>query len=143
MRGAQVGVGFLAILVALSVFPIRRMTAPHWYISVTSADGSPAGNVLIREEANDYSCGSGEQEETALSGVDGRVEFAPKYIRTTLAHCIFRTLESAATGVHASFGRNTWAFPIGEDAYILDKNGKIYSWNGHPGVLHSQLVLKR
>ncbi len=73
----------------------------------------------------------------------GQVEFAPKYIRTTVAHCMLQIIRSAKAGAHASFGSNTWAFPLGADAYILDKNGNIYSWPGYPGVLHSELVLKR
>jgi hypothetical protein len=144
MQRPPVGIGFgiLVIAVALCVVPFKRMTAPHWYIRVTNADGSPASNILVREEANDYSCGSGEQEEDVTSNKDGQIEFAPKHIRTTVAHCIFQTIKSAEAGAHASFGHNTWAFPIGADGYILDKNGNIYSWSGNPGVLHSRLILK-
>ena len=145
MRPGRVGAKFLfaAMAVALCFVPYKRMTAPHWYIRVTNADGSPASNIRIREEANDYSCGSDEQEEDVTSNGIGEVEFAPKYIRTTVVHCILRTIRSTAAGVHASFGRNTWAFPIGPNGYILDKNGNIYAWSGHPAVLHSQLMLKR
>jgi len=138
----RIGFGIVAAVIALCFVPFKRMTAPHWYIRVANADGSPASNIRIREDANDYSCGSDEQEEDATSNGIGEVEFAPKYIRTTAVHCILRTIKSAEAGAHASFGRNAWAFPIGADAYILDEKGNIYSWSGHPGVLHSQVVLK-
>jgi hypothetical protein len=143
MQRPLVGIGFgiLAIVVALCFVPFKRMTAPHWYIGVTNADGSPASNIPVREEANDYTCGAAEQEENATTDSGGKIEFAPKHIRTTVAHCISQSIKSAQAGVHSSFGRNTWAFPIGADGYILDKNGNIYSWSGNPGVLHSRLVL--
>ena len=144
MRPARVGASllFLAIVVALCFVPFKSMIAPHWYIRVTDANGIPTSNILVREEANDYSCGSSEQQEDAISSIDGQIEFAPKHIRTTVAHCIFQTIKSAEAGTHASFGRSTWAFPIGADGYILDKDGNIYSWSGTPGVLHSRLILK-
>jgi hypothetical protein len=139
----RIGFGILAILIALCLVPFKRMTTPHWYIGVTNADGSPASNILVREEANDYSCGSTEQEEDATSNIRGQVEFAPKYIRTTMALCIFETVRSASAGVHTSFGRYTYVFALGGvEGDVIDEHGNIYHWTGSPSILHSQLILR-
>jgi len=133
---------FFALLVVVCFVPFRRMTAPLWYIRVTHQDGTPASNVLVREEANDYSCGSAKQED-ATSDKDGQVEFPSKSIRTTIAQCIFQTIKSGSAGVHASFGLYTYAFAIGvAGGDIIDARGNIYAWTGQPAILHSQMTIR-
>jgi hypothetical protein len=119
------------------------MKAPHWKIVVLTSSGEPIPNISVREEANDYSCGGPEQEETLLTNAQGAVEFLQKYKRVNLFSCVGATLSSATAGAHASFGRDAYVFALGAgDGDVVDKRGEVYSWKGSPSELQSRIVMK-
>lgn len=125
----------LVLIAALLLFPWKSTVAPAVRIQVLDVDGSPAKNVIVKQEWGHFNFGS-DGKEYSRTDENGYVAFPERHVRAYLLSRLFLPVLGIFT--HAGIGPHGSIRAHGEDSYVwTSQNHSII----HPAP--EQIRLKR
>jgi hypothetical protein len=86
-------VGLVLFLVTF-LYPFQTTTVPQWSLRVVDDLGTPVHGINVTEHWQHYLLESGGHEEAQTTDLDGRVSFAPRNIRGSLAGRLFSRISN-------------------------------------------------
>ncbi len=111
---ARSTVWIIAALAVGTIFiPLRSLDCPAWDVWVTDQSGQPVSGITVRLTYRNYSAEQESHEIDATTNAHGHVAFKAQTLSASLGRRVAATLQSAAAGVHASFGAHATVFAFG------------------------------
>jgi hypothetical protein len=110
-----------ACLIPMAVFyvyPWRHTVAPATRVQILNEDGSPARDVLTRQDWNYFVIGADGDKEYSRTDENGYVSFPQRSARTSFAAMDISLILEVVSGGHYGMGAHADIWAQGNDPYL-------------------------
>lgn len=144
-RNAKVPIAvFVAVLSLAAFLPIPYDAAPAWDVWVVDETDRPLEGMKVRLSFQNYSAETEHHELDAITNKQGRVSFPSQRASASIPRFMLYSARSAASGVHASFGRHASVFAFGHGrAGSATADDVVTDWTGSPPEMKSRIVARQ
>jgi hypothetical protein len=130
--------------VVLGLFIVNSPAAPRWEVWVFDEQDHPLQGMTVRLSWRNYSAETTDNQEDRHTDENGYGVFPPRRLAASLRDRVLVTMQSAAAGVHASFGPHAFVFAFGRGLEGVSVTGPyVTDWRGKPNTMQSRIIVQK